>query len=906
MSDSTIGSEEIHHHLEILGRILETADADERRTLVVEGLSRFGPRFLTTLHFDEVWRGNPGFEQRMSALQEEASTVAANWLNGTTFLGSADEDERRARFGIWMLDLGEAGLARLIAKSILSLPDSHPLHDRDKAREALLRFLDYARTTNDREGEVLAIADLLREDLMDEAAALELIARGETLFPLVDAEEYGRDFLIEVFSFYQMQRRQAAATATEWQQKAQAVFDRIAAIGSTDEVRAKNMLITALHLNEAGDEAGAADAFHRAWSGGLLNRNATLLAAQLEARLRLTQASQEHVVVGILAPLIDQYEEQYLTAVGKAAVDESGDRFGDVTIDLAFAHAALGQWNEAVAAVERGKSRRLLHQSALRRSPAGAKLLELEEQLHALRRGVEPASTGRTLDRKEDWIGTELSAETRVLEEYRLARAALSGDLAGTTGLDEIAGSLLPGEVALLLGVSFKGTLIGGVMRGDASAPSITMLRPDLTLAWVGQQLLGDNDDGFILALEAGEAVRDPYVPLERLIATVDRELGTPLAELLDAHDVHRLVIVPHHLYNFVPLWALPAFRRFEVVVVPSAAHFVAARRSEPRPLRKAVVVGDPTSDLPISPAETKVVQDNLATAGIHIVSIAAAEATQETISRAARGAELFHFCGHGKAELMNALRAGLLVQPEWSHAPIAGPEALDRIVTTVTEWNKIDDEYRETDVAGVGHLIEYNNSDSGEQEYFLEYAVRGTLWARYARGQRLQIAELWTAGDLMVQRSFESCELALLSACSTSSGGLGNYQEAGGLPGALLLAGVSTIVATQWPVSDILSALYADLFYAELMAARGRRSVAAVVVAAAAALAGMTRDEAIARLTAMQGRLDDPLVDFEIEAYTLKLATGEPLPFAHPYAWASFHVVGRGDVLLHNGADHE
>ncbi len=157
-----------------------------------------------------------------------------------------------------------------------------------------------------------------------------------------------------------------------------------------------------------------------------------------------------------------------------------------------------------------------------------------------------------------------------------------------------------------------------------------------------------------------------------------------------------------------------------------------------------------------------------------------------------------------------------------------------------------------------------------------------------------------------MVQRAFERCELAFLSACSTSSGGISALSEAGGLPGALLLAGVSTIVATQWPVSDLLSALYADLFYAELVAQRGRRDVATIVRAAAKTLREMPRTEAVVRLGDIQRRVDDPFVEFEIDAYKEKLASGDEYPFAHPYAWASFHVLGRGDVLLQIGAGHE
>jgi CHAT domain-containing protein len=902
MREPEIDEEEVPHHFAILRRIREAADADARSSLFVEGFSKFGLRFFNTLNFrpdDPAWR------EALISLRKEGCKVALKWLSGHTYLDSADEDERRARFGIWMLEEGEISLARVAAKSILCLPEAHPLHDRTKARDSLLRYVDAARISGDCEGELVGIADLLA--LVERNVGLELIVRGGQLFPLVDDEDLRRNFLVKVFSFYNDQTRDVTtAAAVSWREKAQAVYERIAGIGSTNDVRVKNMLIAALAANNGGDCAAAADALHGAWSSGFLNHETTLFAIQLEARLRLDLPSQEHKVVDILASRIVGYEEEYIAAVERSAIVKTGDAFSEVTTTLAFAYAALDQWEEAVAALERGKSLRLRHQAALRRSPAAATLLALEEQLHALGRGVDPASLSGTLNKKEDWIGEELSAQTRVLEEYRRVRAALPHDLAVNPTLEDIADSLTEGEMALLFGLSFKGTLIAGVMRGDRTTPSLTLLRPDLKWNWVVQQLLDEELDGFLLVLQAGEDICDPRAPLDRLLAVIDKALGAPLAALLAGRSVNRLVVVPHSFYNFIPFGALPSLMPWEVVTVPSAAHFITAREVRVRPLRKAVVVGDPTADLPISPAETQAVQNHLQAADIEIVSVATENATQDELASVAINCDVVHFCGHGRAEFMNPVRAGLLVRPAWDQTPLAGPEDFDRVISSIITWKEVDTTHRAANIAGIGHLVEYKNSDFGYTEYFLEYSADGTLWARYHEGQRLQIAELWTAGDLMVQHAFERCELAFLSACSTSSGGISELSEAGGLPGALILAGVSTIVATGWPVSDVLSALYVDLFYAELVLKRGRRSVATIVRAAAKTLREMSREEAVARLGNIQRRVDDPFVEFEIDAYKEKLASGEDYPFSHPYAWASFHVLGRGDVLLSEGDGDE
>ena len=47
---------------------------------------------------------------------------------------------------------------------------------------------------------------------------------------------------------------------------------------------------------------------------------------------------------------------------------------------------------------------------------------------------------------------------------------------------------------------------------------------------------------------------------------------------------------------------------------------------------------------------------------------------------------------------------------------------------------------------------------------------------------------------------------------------------------------------------------------------------------------------------------LSSEFVGFEIDAYKEKLASGEERPFAHPYAWATFQVLGRGHVFVPGG----
>src|SRR5262249_20829719 len=83
------------------------------------------------------------------------------------------------------------------------------------------------------------------------------------------------------------------------------------------------------------------------------------------------------------------------------------------------------------------------------------------------------------------------------------------------------------------------------------------------------------------------------------------------------------------------------------------------------------------------------------------------------------------------------------------------------------------------------------------------------------AGGRRIQLAELGSAGDMAVSGALRGVRLAVLSACQTGGGGLGwGPDEFAGLPAALTLAGVRTVVCTAWKVDDALAALAVDLLW--------------------------------------------------------------------------------------------
>jgi CHAT domain-containing protein/tetratricopeptide (TPR) repeat protein len=107
---------------------------------------------------------------------------------------------------------------------------------------------------------------------------------------------------------------------------------------------------------------------------------------------------------------------------------------------------------------------------------------------------------------------------------------------------------------------------------------------------------------------------------------------------------------------------------------------------------------------------------------------------------------------------------------------------------------------------------------------------------------------------------NLQGCELVTLSGCETGRALSGGGDEQLGLGRAFLAAGAQTLVMSLWPVEDSATSLLMQHFYRQLIA--GTSKVEALCLAQRALIQGSN------------------------PAYT------------HPYYWAAFRLVGRGDVL--------
>jgi CHAT domain-containing protein len=195
--------------------------------------------------------------------------------------------------------------------------------------------------------------------------------------------------------------------------------------------------------------------------------------------------------------------------------------------------------------------------------------------------------------------------------------------------------------------------------------------------------------------------------------------------------------------------------------------------------------------------------------------------------------------------------------------------------------------------------VIDQDEGDPRRKIYY-DYAKRGTLFADALNDDVSLAGELWRAGDILVRGSLEGCALAFLCACSSGLGAIPALDEATGLPAALDLSGVRSVVSTGWPVADTLAVLFADEFYARAVSNDGGSiDVLAAVRGAAAALRNMDRADAAGRVEGLAERAVDAAARFRMRAYARRLRTGAERPFAHPFDWGAFFVTGAATVTL-------
>jgi hypothetical protein len=147
------------------------------------------------------------------------------------------------------------------------------------------------------------------------------------------------------------------------------------------------------------------------------------------------------------------------------------------------------------------------------------------------------------------------------------------------------------------------------------------------------------------------------------------------------------------------------------------------------------------------------------------------------------------------------------------------------------------------------------------------------------------------------------NADLVTLSDCQTA---LGKYERGEGYVGfaqALILAGSRSVCLSQWKVDDTATALLMGRFYENLLGKReglkGPMGKADALAEAKAWLRGLSREEASQQAARMSERvargkrpkLPPAAVRDEKESEGAKVQSDRP--YAHPYYWAAFVLIG-------------
>ncbi len=149
------------------------------------------------------------------------------------------------------------------------------------------------------------------------------------------------------------------------------------------------------------------------------------------------------------------------------------------------------------------------------------------------------------------------------------------------------------------------------------------------------------------------------------------------------------------------------------------------------------------------------------------------------------------------------------------------------------------------------------------------------------------------------------NCDLVTLSACETA---LGKYERGEGFVGfaqALVLSGSRSVCLSLWKVNDTATTLLMERFYQNLLGKREGldkpMTKADALAEAKVWLRNLPRGEAVKRAASLSSGTDrgkhseTARLEIPAEAVPVAAAKGDR-PYAHPYYWAAFVLVGNAD----------
>jgi tetratricopeptide (TPR) repeat protein len=878
----------------VIERLLDAPD-EERRAILSDAVVEFGFRLGMSLSY---LVSQSESDERFRTWLDESRDLLIQWLGGERLTARVDETERRGVVAAEMLreiSTGRMspGLIRLAADRALELPEDHPARDVATARDAVAVAVDQARAERDPELLVGCAATVANHELRDESETIGLFAEARGV--VGDVEEMSQETFGLAEASWHLLRTIDARDREDVDQRSEHAAAGRAALGpllERDPSSVRFLLILAV-LDDADENLAAAAETYRSIADAAESPEIRQSALTQEGRLRNVLGDDERAVEALSA-VLPTLRDSYVTAVLAEDVADTGEAYSKAGRNLTHSLARSGRSREAFKTLDELRSLRFRYRQVLRAGDTGRALLELETQIYAADRGVAEAG-----DEGDDQIDRLVRKATLLRERYRRLLPPVSDAALASPDPESVAGALRDGEAVVFLGVTTDGTIVGGL--GPHLSDGLELgLRDDWPIQrWVDLLLAG-------IEVWAGQV--DTWASATRTAATtflrsVDDDLGPVLRHAVG--DARRLFVVPHGLLHLVPWRELPSFRDREVIAYPSLAQLMRVLGAPPRLLTGHVaVISDPTRDLHLSSLEAARVAHHLSPAFGAPRLLAEAAATEEAVGDAVRGACIVHLSAHGRSSPDDPESSGVFLAP----AEPFDRDPFSEWVASVPVWRSPEEGRRLGDVPDVGRITETTlDEEAGVFERVLERGPSSTLVAHYRDGSLRALAERWSAGDILVTDVFSGCGLAVLSACETAGVGLSvTLDEFSGLPAALALAGVGTVVASEWPVPEGLAALFVDMFYEGLAGAiRHGAGVRAPVVDVVSLVARITRDlramsaaDALDRLSSLKEGIDDPSVRLRLEAYAMRVGSAGAHPFKHPFDCATFTAFGAGQLL--------
>lgn len=153
---------------------------------------------------------------------------------------------------------------------------------------------------------------------------------------------------------------------------------------------------------------------------------------------------------------------------------------------------------------------------------------------------------------------------------------------------------------------------------------------------------------------------------LTGLLGILRRQLAEPLETLLteaSAKPDSMAVLVPQGGLNGLPVHVVLSGKpQRPVAYAPSVTLYDTLRRRPPVPIRRALIVQNPTGDLSHAAAECETVARSLRGVGISCVLLPGDQASAEALREGIAGADMLHFAGHAAFDLSDPLSSALIM----------------------------------------------------------------------------------------------------------------------------------------------------------------------------------------------------------------------------------------------------